>query len=107
MRLQCALVVVFALTISTFALAEPGSGQGACKNDLQTLCAGVQPGGGRIRDCMKEHRAQLSASCKIAIADRMLDRAGQHPGGARASMEHTHQSVLDGQAAIKQMPTGN
>jgi hypothetical protein len=30
---------------------------------------------------MREHRAQLSAACKVAIADRMLERAA-HRGGA-------------------------
>jgi hypothetical protein len=50
---------------------------GACKTDIQTLCGSVQPGGGRIRDCMRQHRAELSAACKIAIADRMLERRAQ------------------------------
>ena len=46
---------------------------GACMNDVKSLCGSIQPGG-RIRDCMREHRAQLSNGCKIAIADRMLER---------------------------------
>jgi hypothetical protein len=85
MLLARPFVVVVALVIPTFALAEPGGPQGACKSDLQLLCAGVQPGGGRIRDCMKEHRTQLSAGCKMAIADRMLERPSHAAANGSAS----------------------
>jgi arylformamidase len=55
------------------------------------LCAGVQPGGGRIRDCMKEHRAQLSAGCKMAIADRMLERPSHAAANGSASIKPVQQ----------------
>ena len=74
MTIMRAAIIAVGLAVPTLALAEPAALPGACKSDLQTLCAGVQPGGGRIRECMKEHRAQLSSGCKIAIADRMLER---------------------------------
>ena len=44
----------------------------ACGSDLKMLCGSIQPGGGRIRECIKQHRAELSTGCKVAIADRML-----------------------------------
>lgn len=40
----------------------------ACAEDLRTLCSGIEPGGGRMRQCLKEHRDQLSAACKAALA---------------------------------------
>jgi hypothetical protein len=43
-------------------------------SDVKAMCGSVQPGGGRIKDCMREHRAELSNACKLAIADRMLER---------------------------------
>ena len=39
----------------------------ACKADVQRTCPGVQPGGGRIQACMKDHFAEYSEPCKQAI----------------------------------------
>jgi hypothetical protein len=47
----------------------------ACETDVQKLCAGVQPGGGRIVACLKEHKDQVSDGCKQAIS-----KAKQNPG---------------------------
>jgi len=38
----------------------------ACAEDAQKLCAGVQPGGGRIIACLKEHKDSLSDRCRKA-----------------------------------------
>jgi len=40
--------------------------QAACADDAQKLCAGVQPGGGRIVACLREHKDSLSDRCKQA-----------------------------------------
>ena len=37
---------------------------GACLKDAKAQCPGVQPGGGKIRDCLKTHIADLSDDCK-------------------------------------------
>ena len=39
----------------------------ACETDIQKLCTGVQPGGGRIFACLKQHKDQVSDSCKQAV----------------------------------------
>lgn len=44
--------------------------KGACAQDVQTLCAGVERGGGRIGKCLKEHADQVSPACKTAQAER-------------------------------------
>ena len=41
--------------------------QKACASDIKTLCPAVQPGGGRILACLKEHKESVSAPCKQAI----------------------------------------
>jgi hypothetical protein len=40
----------------------------ACKSDVEKLCQGIQPGGGRILACLKSHEAELSEPCKAAFA---------------------------------------
>lgn len=42
--------------------------QKACGSDIKKLCADVQPGGGRIMQCMKANEAELSNTCKSALA---------------------------------------
>ena len=46
------------------ALAEA---RAACDTDIQKLCPGVQPGGGRIFACLKQHKEQVSDVCKQAV----------------------------------------
>jgi len=38
--------------------------QAACKDDITKFCADVKPGEGRIGDCLKGHKDDLSADCK-------------------------------------------
>jgi len=38
--------------------------QQACSEDIQKFCKDVQPGGGRIARCLKEHACDLSPACK-------------------------------------------
>src|SRR5260370_27991466 len=59
------------------ALAEPpaqglsqqavAAARAACEADIQNLCAGVQPGGGKILACLKQHKDQVSDGCKQAV----------------------------------------
>ena len=39
----------------------------ACDTDIQKLCPRVQPGGGRIFACLKQHKDQVSDGCKQAV----------------------------------------
>ena len=50
---------------------------------VRALCAGVQPGGGRIVDCLRAHKAQLSQACYVALGRAQLD-LGRH-GGSQAA----------------------
>jgi len=36
----------------------------ACKDDMQKLCEGTKPGGGRILQCLKQHEEAVSSGCK-------------------------------------------
>jgi hypothetical protein len=39
-----------------------------CAGDIKSLCAGVEPGEGRIRACIKSHVSDLSAPCQAVLA---------------------------------------
>ena len=41
----------------------------ACEEDIHTQCPGVQPGGGRIVACLKQHVSSLSFRCKVKLAE--------------------------------------
>jgi hypothetical protein len=78
------LVLAGSVVAPSFAADAPApaaSGAGgavadACHDDIQKLCPGVQPGEGRVKDCMKEHRRELSKECKQALKQARRSRKG-------------------------------
>jgi hypothetical protein len=70
-NISCLLLSVTISSVS-FAGAQAGGQpslsaiRDACAGDAQKLCAGVQPGGGRVVACLKEHKDALSDRCKQA-----------------------------------------
>ena len=48
-------IAMLLLPCSMAASAELKGVARACVADVKAQCAGVQPGGGRIRDCIKTH----------------------------------------------------
>ena len=42
----------------------------ACESDVRKLCAGIQPGGGRIQKCLSEKKDQVSDGCKKVVAEQ-------------------------------------
>ncbi len=89
---RIAFAFVAVLFAATAAQAEPGStGQStpemkaarqslrqACAEDVQTLCGGIEPGGGKILRCLKDHKDKVSRSCKDAAESL---RAARNGGG--------------------------
>lgn len=53
----------------------------ACHVD--TLCAGVESGGGRIMNCLRAHKTELSEKCLAAIGRSVMNwrSKGGQPGG--------------------------
>lgn len=39
----------------------------ACKADIERLCPDVEPGQGRIKDCLMSHKEAMSAGCIDAL----------------------------------------
>jgi hypothetical protein len=50
--------------------AEHPRNRGACRDDVQKLCAGVEHGGGHIRDCLAGQIDKLSDSCRKVVESR-------------------------------------
>jgi hypothetical protein len=72
-----------ALSVATLIVATGGpaaaqvspSARQACRADVQAYCAGIQPGGGRIKACLQANAARLSPPCRAEFA-----RATRLPG---------------------------
>jgi hypothetical protein len=43
-----------------------------CETDIYMLCLGVQPGGGRIIQCLKLNKDYLSPECKAGIINLLM-----------------------------------
>jgi hypothetical protein len=43
---------------------------GVCAADIKAKCAGIKPGGGRIKDCVKTHAGEFSDACKARLSRR-------------------------------------
>jgi hypothetical protein len=61
-----------ASAIASSLLAVPANAQMAdlktyCMNGIKRLCAGVEPGGGRILQCLKAHKKEMMVGCAQAL----------------------------------------
>jgi hypothetical protein len=66
--LKSALTIGAALLMfGSIALAQ-GRAR-ACVDDIKKLCATVEPGGGRVAGCVKEHLNDLSPPCQNLVAE--------------------------------------
>ena len=72
---SCLLLSMTIFSVSPARAAQSGQAgdqqalaaiRAACAEDAQKFCATVQPGGGRIVACLKEHKDSLSDRCKQA-----------------------------------------
>lgn len=54
------LAATIVLCAASPAAAHPES----CKADLEKHCKGVAPGGGRLVQCLRDHRKDLAPECK-------------------------------------------
>jgi hypothetical protein len=72
MRIWIAAVALSLLSLSVFAqTSEPkskGQLKGACSTDVQKFCADTPKGKGLVRACLDAHQAEVSDTCKAALA---------------------------------------
>ena len=64
--IRSGLVMLIVLLSGSVAVAQQESRP--CAGDVKKLCAGIAPGEGRIKACIKSHLSELSPTCQ----DRVL-----------------------------------
>jgi hypothetical protein len=73
------LAAAIACSIVSRANAQAGAPgaelRQACGADVRSFCAGITPGGGRIKQCMIEKFDQLSDGCKAALKDKQAAKS--------------------------------
>ncbi len=68
MRVLMLAVAACAMALSTSAVqAQQNDLVKYCKPDIERLCKGVSPGGGRIMKCLKAKPNELSVGCAKAL----------------------------------------
>jgi len=63
-------VVIACIGILFAGMEAYAQGQrGPCAEDIASICKDVQPGGGRLAKCLKDHQEELSQPCRNKILD--------------------------------------
>jgi hypothetical protein len=72
-------IIALVLAVSPINVVHAQALRSACH--LETLCAGVQQGQGRIMQCLRAHKTELSQACLAAIGRQVMN-GGNRGGGA-------------------------
>lgn len=81
------------------ALATPALAQGPCAADVQRLCQGIVPGGGRLHACLKSNADRLSPACRQELA-QAAQRAREVHERCQADVWQFCQGIVPGQGRI-------
>jgi hypothetical protein len=93
--MRSGLGVLSALLLScSFAVAQQAGNP--CAGDIKALCAGIQPGEGRIKACIKSRLTELSPTCE----DRLLTVAVTGKV-CKADVTHLCAGVVPGTGGIR------
>jgi len=65
-------ILSFGLIASCLVAASAQAGEMAdlrtyCMSDIERLCQGIEPGGGRILKCLKAHKKEMTVGCAQAL----------------------------------------
>lgn len=51
-----------------------------CKPDIERLCPNVEPGGGRIKECLRAQKEQMTVGCAQALQKLQQQQQQQKKG---------------------------
>jgi hypothetical protein len=92
-KIVLAVMVIAGLQGTTGKVAFGQQSTRPCAEDAARLCKDVQPGGGGIAQCLKEHENELSAACK----DRIAQMKGRRHGFRQACQDDAAKFCKDAQ----------
>jgi hypothetical protein len=95
------LVALSVLLNVSAAQAEEKDKPAACRADVEKLCKGIQPGGGRIAMCLKQHESELSPRCREGIAEAK-EQIKDFAEACKPDAEKLCKGVQPGQGRIAQ-----
>lgn len=81
------------------AFAAPALAQGPCAAEVQQLCQGIPPGGGRIHACLRSNADRLSPACKQELA-QAAQRAREVHQKCQPDVWQFCQGIAPGQGRI-------
>ncbi|MBT6326627.1 MAG: hypothetical protein HOJ35_11705 [Bdellovibrionales bacterium] len=60
------------LIIGSFSIAEDDfkKGKGQCREEMEKYCSGIEPGEGRIKDCIEKNKSSFSQGCQERMEKR-------------------------------------
>lgn len=93
------LLIITAVSMMSAAQAEEKENPGACRADVQKLCKGVHPGGGRIAACLKQHESEISPGCKENMA-KAREEVKELAEACKADAETVCKGVKPGQGRV-------
>jgi hypothetical protein len=64
---KCFFAVSAIMLISTTSAMAQSAAMKACAGDVKSLCAGIQPGDGRVKACIKSHFSDVSPTCQAVL----------------------------------------
>jgi hypothetical protein len=93
------LLVIGGLFIMSAVQAQDKERPEACRADVQKLCKGVQPGGGRIAGCLKQHESELAPGCRERMAQARKE-GKEFVEACKADTETLCKGVQPGQGRV-------
>ncbi len=55
------------LSFPSLKVLATGFDSSACKEDQEKFCKGIQEGGGRVYNCLKQHMSELNKDCAAKV----------------------------------------